>query len=92
MKIGNNQENYVNVSKMGGVQRTFCIRNNENKTPLVQKRLTKDVVEFKSKLPQNKQEIAYKKLESLKKNGIVDRNIYNDLLKDISLSSSVKPS
>ena len=84
MKIANNQENYVNVSKMGGgVQRTFCIRNNENKTPLVQKRLTKDVVEFKSKLPQNKQEIAYKKLESLKKDGIVDRNIYNGLLKDI---------
>lgn len=84
MKIGNNQENYVNVSKMGGgVQRTFCIRNNENKIPLVQKRLTKDVVEFKSKLPQNKQEIAYKKLESLKKDGIVDRNIYNGLLKDI---------
>lgn len=83
MKIANNQENYVNVSKIGGVQRTFCIRNNENKTPLVQKRLTKDVVEFKSKLPQNKQEIAYKKLESLKKDGIVDRNIYNELLKDI---------
>lgn len=81
MKIGAiNQENYVNVSKMGGKIKEV---KNKSTNPLPKQALKNDVVEFKSKVPPNKQDIAYKKLESLKKENIVDENIYNGLLKDI---------
>ena len=84
MKIINiNQENYMNVPKMGDGKNAFGIKNKGHKTFLAQKNLNNDVVEFKSKVPQNKQDVAYKKLESLKKEGIIDNNIYNVLLKDI---------
>lgn len=84
MKIINiNQKNYMNVPKMGDGKNAFGIKNKGHKTFLAQKNLNNDVVEFKSKVPQNKQDVAYKKLESLKKEGIIDNNIYNVLLKDI---------
>ena len=73
----------MNVPKMGDGKNAFSIKNKGHKTFLAQKNLNNDVVEFKSKVPQNKQDVAYKKLESLKKEGIIDNNIYNVLLKDI---------
>ena len=82
MKIGAiNQENYVNISKMEGGKTKEV--NNKSTNPLPKQALKHDVVEFKSKVSPNKQDIAYKKLESLKKENIVDENIYNGLLKDI---------
>lgn len=81
MKIGAiNQESFVNVFEIG--EKTKELKN-KSTNPLPGQALKNDVVEFKSKVPPNKQDIAYKKLERLKKEDIVDKNIYNVLLKDI---------
>ncbi len=81
MKIGAiNQESFVNVFEIG--EKTKELKN-KSTNPLPWQALKNDVVEFKSKVPPNKQDIAYKKLERLKKEDIVDKNIYNVLLKDI---------